>query len=192
MTIHRLSLLKSLAVSVPTVWVASIVCFYLLAFRDGLLLRWLGSTLAYLVVGSAYPLVVAFPLSRLILTRRPAGFIVAFSISFLTAIVLMAAILALFPGIVGGYAAGILAISCLGFGISYYINRRAPCAVIGLSLACWTFIGDYLGYNARNLLGGLAGTMAYASVYSVFLGSGLGALLWHVQRAKSVAVAHES
>jgi hypothetical protein len=54
--------------------------------------------------------------------------------------------------------------------------------LIGLSLACWTFVGDYLGYNARNLLGGPAGMMTYASIYGVFLGSGLGALLWHVQK----------
>ncbi len=172
--------------SVPAVWAASILCFYLLAFRDGLLLRSLGSTLTYLLVGSAYPLVVAFPVSKLVFTKRSAGFIVAFSLVFFTAIAIMAVTLALFPGIVGGYAAGVLAIWCLGFGISYYIDRRAHCAVIGLSLACWTFIGDFLGYNTRNLVGGLAGMMVYASIYSVFLGSGLGVLLWHIQRTKPV------
>lgn len=181
----RLSLLKSLAVSTLAVWIASLICFYFLEFHDGMLPRTLGFTAAYFLVGSAYPLVVAFPLSKLVLNKRPAGFVSAFTILFFAAIVLMTLILALVPGAVGGYAAGVLAISFLGFGISYYIGRKSICAMVGLLLGCWTFPGDYLGHNLKNLLSGSKGMIVYASIYSVFLGSGLGALLWYVQRTRT-------
>lgn len=182
MATQRASLSKSLAVSIPAVWIASLICFYFLAFRDGVLLRTLGPTPTYLLVGLAYPLVVAFPLSRLVSTKRQERFVVAFSVLFMAAVALMAIFLRLVPGLVGGYAAGVIAISCLGSGISYYLDRRSNFIMVGFLLACWTFLGDYAGYHARNVLGGLEGVLAYASVYSVFLGSGLGAILWYVQR----------
>lgn len=182
MATQRVSLSRSLAVSIPAVWISSLLCFYLLEFRDGVLLRTLGPTWTYLLVGSAYPLIVAFPLSRLVSTRRQGRFVVAFGGLFIAAIALMAVCLRLVPGLVGGYAAGVLAVSCLGCGISYYLNRRSNFIMIGSLLACWTFLGDFTGYNTRHMLGGLEGVMAYASIYSVFLGSGLGAILWYVQR----------
>jgi len=182
MAAERLSLSKSLAVSVPTVWIASLICFYFLAFRDGILLRTLGPTPAYLAVGLAYPLVVVFPLSRLVSARRRKRFVVAFSVLFVVAVGLMAVFLKLVPGLVGGYAAGSVAISCLGCGISYFLNRRWNFIIVGVLLGCWTFLGDYAGYHLRDELGGLQGVLAYAGIYSVFLGSGLGATVWHTQR----------
>ncbi len=181
---HRLTLLRALSVGIPAFWVAGLICFYIIKFSSGVLVQVLGPTFTYLLAGSVYPLVAAFPLSTLVSTKRPMGFICAFSLLMLTAIVLMAMFLKLVPGMVGGYAAGVLAIWSLGTGISCYIDRRSNVLIIGLSLACWSFLGNVLGHNSRNLLGTLAGWMAYASIYSVFLGSGMGAVLWYLQKPR--------
>jgi hypothetical protein len=188
MAIERLSLSKSLAVSTLAVWIASIICFYLLDFRDQVLVRTLGPTITYLLVGSAYPLVVAFPLSRLVSTKPTVRFVVIFSVLFVVAVIVMATVLVLVPGVIGGYAAGATAISCLGSGIACYLDRRSNFLRIGFLLASWAFLGDYIGYNSRHVLGGPRGIVIYASIYSLFLGSGLGTLLWHVQLRPNTAL----
>jgi len=52
----------------------------------------------------------------------------------------------------------------------------------------WVFLGDFIGYNSRHVLGGPRGIVIYASIYSLFLGSGLGTLLWHVQLRPNTAL----
>ncbi len=176
------SLPRSVTVSIAAVWISSLVCFYFLQFRDAVLVRTLGPVGAYLLVGSAYPVVVGLSLSSLVSTKRRRSFVGVFSILFVAAILLMTAVLKLMPGVPGGYAAGLVAVSWLGGGICYYLNRQSKFILIGISLASWTFLGDFAGYSAQHVLGGLAGAMAYATTYSVFLGSGLGAIIWYVQK----------
>jgi hypothetical protein len=176
------TLRKALAVSILSIWTASLVCFYLLEFRDRLLYRTLGTSLA-LLVGLAYPLIAAVPLSRLVSRRPTKGFIVTFLIAFLGAIALLAVVLRTVGGLLGAYAGGFLAIWFLGSALNRYLNSDARFIINGGLLACWTLIGDYLGYNTRGLTDDLLrGAVLYASIYSLFLGSGLGTLMWHVQR----------
>ncbi len=56
------------------------------------------------------------------------------------------------------------------------------------SLICFYFLEFHdrvllrtLGPAPAYLLAGLAGVAAYASIYSVFLGTGLGTILWYAQ-----------
>jgi len=181
MAAGRVSLSKTLAVTTLTVWIANLICFYLLDFRDRVFVRTLGPTITYLLIGLAYPLVVAFPLSWVVPTKRTARFIVVFSGLFVLAVIVMAAVLVFVPGVIGGYAAGAIAIWCLGSGIARYLDRRSNFLRIGFLLASWVFLGDYIGYNLRHTLGELRGIVVYASTYSLFLGSGLGTVLWHAQ-----------
>ncbi len=180
------SLTRSLALSLLTVWIASLFCFYFLEFRARLLVRTLGWPLTFLVIGSAYPILVAFPLSRLVSTRPRKNFVIAFCIVFMSALVLLGTIFMLVGGLVGAYGGGMFAIGFLGSAISYYLSPRSKFVWMGLLLACWVFVGDFAGYNLSNLLGGLGGIVAYASIYSVFLGSGIGALLWHTQTRREI------
>lgn len=128
-------------------------------------------------------MVVAFPLSRLVSKRPPKHFVIAFCILLVLAIALLGLFFTIVGGLVGAYGGGMLALCFFGSAISYYLNPRSKFMLIGLLPACWTFVGDYTGYNTKNLLGGSRGVMAYASIYSIFLGSGLGMILWHVQRS---------
>jgi hypothetical protein len=182
MEARQLTLSRSLVVSTPSIWIASLICFYLLEFRDGILLRTIGPAPTYLLVGMAYLLIAACPLSTLISRKRRLSFGVVFGGFFVAAIGLMVLVLKLVPGVAGGFAAGAAAIWCLGSGISRFLDRGSNFLVIGFLLACWTFPGDYAGYSARHALGGLEGAAVYASIYGLFFGSGLGALLWHVQK----------
>jgi hypothetical protein len=177
------TLRKALAVSILSIWTASLVCFYLLEFHDRLLYRTLGISLALLLVGLAYPLIAAVPLSQLVSRRPTKGFIVAFLIAFFGAITLLAVVLRAVGGLLGAYAGGFGAIWFLGSALNRYLNSNARFIINGGLLACWTLIGDYLGYHARGLADDpFRGAMLYASIYGLFLGSGLGTLLWHVQR----------
>lgn len=182
MEVQRPSLSKSLTTSTPAVWIASLICFWILEFHDGVLLRAFGPGPTYLLVGVAYLVIVAFPLSRLVSRKSPLSFGVALSGFFVAGIVLMIVVLKFIPGVAGGFVAGAAAVWCLGGGISWYLDRKSRFLTLGFLLACWTFPGDFAGYHARRALGGLEGASVYASVYSLFLGSGLGALLWYVQR----------
>lgn len=86
-------------------------------------------------------------------------------------------------GLLGAYAGGFVAIWFLGSALNRYLNSDPRFIINGGLLACWTLIGDYLGYNARGLTDDpLRGAMLYATIYGLFLGSGLGTLIWHVQR----------
>src|SRR5881396_120302 len=60
MTIQRLALFRSVAVSTPAVWIASLVCSCWTSEKDPSSDAWRPEHL--LLVGLAYPLVVAFPL----------------------------------------------------------------------------------------------------------------------------------
>jgi hypothetical protein len=173
---------KTLAVSVLSVWASSFACFYLLEFRDRLLYRTLGTSLTFLLAGLAYPLIAALPLSRLVSRRSTKSFVVAFFIAFVVAVAVLAVVFKAVGGLLGAYGGGFLAIWFLGSALGHYLNSDGPFIRDGGLLACWALTGDYLGYSARGLAVTLGGVMVYASINSLFLGSGLGTLLWHVQR----------
>lgn len=176
------SLWKSLAVSILSIWGASLLCFYLLEFRQRLLFRTLGPSLTFLLVGLAYPLIAAPPLSRLVSRRSTKSFMVTFFVTFIVAVTLMAVILKIVGGLVGAYGGGLLAIWFFGSAMTYFLNSDSHFLRVGALLACWTFLGDFIGYNAREYIAGTGGVIANASIYGLFLGSGLGTLLYHVQR----------
>lgn len=181
MTLRPVTFLRSLAIGVLASSIPCVFCFYLLEFRDGWLVRALGPARAYSLAGLAFALLAAFPLSRIVSTRRPGRFVVVFSLLCVVAMALMVAVLRLRPDRTGGYAAGFAAIWFLGSAIGYYLRPHWDSLVIGLLLAGWVFIGDYTGYHARTVIAGVAGAMVYAMSYSVFLGSGLGTILWRAQ-----------
>jgi predicted Na+-dependent transporter len=135
-----------------------------------------------LLVGLAYPLIAAPPLSRLVARRSTKSFVVTFFVTFMVAVALMAVVLKTVDGLVGGYGAGFLAIWFFGAAMTHFLNSDSHFLRIGALLACWTFLGDFFGYNAREYIAGAGGVIAYASIYALFFGSGLGTLLHHVQK----------
>jgi hypothetical protein len=173
---------KSLTVSILSIWGSTLLCFFLLEFRQRLLFRTLGPSLTYLLLGLAFPLIAAPPVSRLVSRRSTKSFVVTFFVIFMVAVALMAVVLKIVDGLVGGYGAGFLAIWFFGSAMTHFLNSGSHFLRLGALLACWTFLGDFIGYNAREYIAGTGGVIAYASIYGLFFGSGLGTLLHHIQR----------
>ena len=184
------SLRKSLAIGALGFGFVSLCVFATVAFAERWMYRNLGVIGAYVAWTVLFILLGGAVLGSLVAGRwRLPNFYLLYGLAFFLYAVGWVAAYFLYPGFVGEWAgslAGSVAMA-LVFAAGFGVMRST------LNFSALLFVANSVGYFLGSALNeqfrGSTGMLLWGAVYGLFLGAGIGAVLYHAQRGHRVSTA---